>query len=418
MTEQAQPARLERILPFLALTVFLDLIGFGIILPLLPSYVGEMGGSPQMVGVLFASFAAAQLVATPVLGRVSDRFGRRRVIFISLAANAVAMTLFAVAATHHALWLLFASRILAGTTSGNIGACQATIADVASGPDRVRALGKLGAGIGLGMMLGPWIGGRASMLGVAAPPLAAAILAVAALIGVLLFLPETNAAVLARRLRAAENPRQKSAHPATPVRPRLSLRALASNPKIAVVMGLYFLTFLYMTNLQTALALLADERFHWKKDHVGDLFGLFGLCSLLTQLALVGPISSRVAPAFVAMGAALMAAVALACIGISPIAGGMVGGLVVLAIALGLTQPLLASLASQYSGQEQQGTVLGFAQSSGSLARAIGPLVWGALYQHFGPTASFLGGSVAAVCACFVALGARGKSDEARERST
>ena len=118
MTEQAQPARLERILPFLALTVFLDLIGFGIILPLLPSYVGEMGGSPQMVGVLFASFAAAQLVATPVLGRVSDRFGRRRVIFISLAANAVAMTLFAVAATHHALWLLFASRILAGTTSG------------------------------------------------------------------------------------------------------------------------------------------------------------------------------------------------------------------------------------------------------------------------------------------------------------
>jgi MFS transporter, DHA1 family, tetracycline resistance protein len=164
-----------------------------------------------------------------------------------------------------------------------------------------------------------------------------------------------------------------------------------------------------MTNLQTALALLAHERFNWTKEHVGDLFGIFGLFTLLTQFGLVGPISSRVAPAFVAMGAALLAAVALAVIGISPVASGMVGGLIVLAVALGLTQPLLASLASQYAGKDQQGTVLGFAQSSGSLARAVGPLLWGALYQHFGPTASFLGGSVAAIGACFVALGARSR---------
>jgi MFS family permease len=298
--------------------------------------------------------------------------------------------------------------MLAGATSGNIGACQAAIADVSRGPERIRALGKLGAGIGLGMMLGPWIGGRASTLGEAAPPLAAAILAVAALGGVLLFLPETNAAVLAREEAI------HSGNPGASARPRLSMRALASHPKIAVVMGLYFLTFLYMTNLQTALALLAHDRFHWTKEHVGDLFGLFGLCTLLTQFGLVGPISSRVAPAFVAMGAAVLAAVALAWIGVSPVVYGMVGGLVVLAVALGLTQPLLASLASQFAGKDQQGTVLGFAQSSGSLARTVGPLLWGALYQHFGPTASFVGGSIAAICAAVVALGARPSTSDER----
>ncbi|MEO7114046.1 MAG: MFS transporter [Polyangiaceae bacterium] len=407
ISESSQSPRLERIVPFLVLTVFLDLVGFGIILPLLPSYVAEMGGSAQTVGVLFASFAGAQFFATPALGRVSDRFGRRRVIFISLAANAVAMTLFAVAASRHTLWLLFTSRVIAGATSGNIGACQAAIADVSSGPERIKAMGKLGAGIGLGMMLGPWIGGRASTLGEAAPPLAAAILAVGALVGVLLFLPETNPSVLARHVTI------HSGNPVGSARPRLSVRALASNPKIAVVMGLYFLTFLYMTNLQTALALLAHDRFNWSKEHVGDLFGIFGLFTLLTQFGLVGPISSRVAPTNVAMGAALLAAAALAGIGVSPVAYGMVGALIVFAIALGLTQPVLAALASQYAGQEQQGAVLGFAQSSGSLARAVGPLLWGVLYQHFGPTASFLGGSVAAIGACFVALGARSKDRDA-----
>ncbi|RYE93051.1 MAG: MFS transporter [Myxococcales bacterium] len=390
-----RPARLDRLLPFLVLTVFLDLVGFGIILPLLPSYASDMGGTAETVGVLLASFAAAQLLATPLLGRASDRHGRRSVIVISLGANVVAMLLFALAASRHALWLLFASRMLAGATSGNIGACQAAIADVATGPERARAMGKLGAGIGLGMMLGPWIGGRASKLGEAAPPLFAAAMALVALVGVLVFMKETNPAVLGRAGRDGRE---------TAPRGAVSFAALAANPLIAAVGALYFMTFLYMTTLQTALALLAAQRFHWTKDHVGDLFGLFGLVTLIVQSALVGPIAQRVAPVHLVRGAGLLAAAALACIAFSPVSAVMLVGLVLMATALGLTQPLLASLASQYAGEAQQGAVLGLAQSSGSLARAIGPLLWGAIYQHVSPTAAFLGGSVAALGASAVTL--------------
>ncbi|MBX3232204.1 MAG: MFS transporter [Labilithrix sp.] len=387
--EAEERPRLARILPFLTLTVFLDLVGYGIILPLLPSYIGELGGSPQVVGILFASFAAAQLVAMPVLGRTSDRHGRRRVIAISLAANAVAMILFSLAIRHHALWLLFASRILAGVTSGNIGACQAAIADISEGAERVRAMGKVGAGIGLGVMLGPWIGGRASTLGDAAPPLFAAAMAFVALVGVLVFLPETNTRALVT------------------ARPHLSLKALGSNPKIAIVMTLYFFMFLYMTTLQTALALLVAERFGWTKERVGDLFGLFGLVTLVMQFGVVGPISRRMTSPSVLSGAGVLAAIGLAAIALASSSTVLVGGLVVLAMAVGLSHPQLASLASQYAGPGQQGTVLGFAQSSGALSRTIGPILWGSLYHHLGPSAAFLGGTSAAVVVAVVASIAR-----------
>lgn len=393
----SETVRLDRIVPFLVLTVFLDLVGFGIILPLLPSYIGDMGGSAQTVGILLSSFAGAQFIATPIIGRISDRYGRRRVIVISLGANALAMALFSAAVTKHALWLLFTSRLIAGTTSGNIGACQAAIADVSSGSDRVRAMGKIGAGIGLGMMLGPWIGGQVSRLGQAAPPLFAGAMALVALIGVMAFLPETNPSVVGTT--ADGTPAVK--------KPKLRLEALAKNPKIAVIMGLYFLTFLYMTTMQTALALLAHDRFGWEKDDVGNLFGLFGLVSLIVQFGIVGPVSKRFPSVYVVMTAALIAVVGLNTIGFSTIVPMMICGLVLFAFAIGLTQPQLSSLASEFAGPAQQGLVLGFAQSSGSLARTAGPLLWGAIYAHVSPTAAFLGGSIAAVAACLVARAAK-----------
>ena len=392
--------RLERIVPFLVLTVFLDLVGFGIILPLLPSYIGDMGGSAQTVGVLLSSFAGAQFIATPIIGWISDRYGRRRVIVISLGANAVAMALFSLAVMRHALWLLFASRLIAGTTSGNIGACQAAIADISEGAERVKAMGKIGAGIGLGMMLGPWIGGQVSRLGQAAPPLFAGAMAIVALLGVMAFLPETNPSVGAEAARVSTPSK-------APPKPKLRFAALASNPKIALIMGLYFLTFFYMTTMQTALALTAHDRYDWGKDKIGNLFGIFGLVSLIVQVAIVGPASKRFGSVHVVMGAAVLSAVGLAIIGFSTVVTVMLGGLVLFAAAIGLTQPQLSSLASEYAGRSQQGLVLGFAQSSGSLARTLGPLLWGALYQHFGPVTAFLGGSVAALAACVVARAAK-----------
>ena len=173
--------------------MFLDLVGFGIIIPLLPLYVKSMGGTAETVGFLFASFSLTQLVATPKLGRMSDRIGRKRVIVTSLAGNAASMVLFAIASNIRLLPLLFASRILAGATAGNIAACQAAIADVTRGTARAKGMGRIGAGLGLGMVLGPVIGAWASKLGTSAPPLFAAGLAALDLVAAFFFMPETRA---------------------------------------------------------------------------------------------------------------------------------------------------------------------------------------------------------------------------------
>src|SRR5882724_2418003 len=131
-----------RVLLFVFLTVFLDMIGFGIVIPLLPFYVQSMGGSAEVVGLILGSFSLTQMIATPVLGRLSDRFGRRPVILLSLAGNATAMVIFALAAERSLLPLLFASRILAGATAGNLGACQAAVADVTQGAERAAGMGR------------------------------------------------------------------------------------------------------------------------------------------------------------------------------------------------------------------------------------------------------------------------------------
>ena len=209
--------RASRVIHFVFFTVFLDLIGFGIVIPLFPFYVKSMGGSARTLGFLLASFSFTQLVATPLLGRLSDRVGRRRVILLSLAGNAASMVLFALATKVSLLPLLFASRVLAGATAGNLSACQAAIADVTEGEERAKGMGRLGAGIGLGLVLGPALGASLSRFGMWAPPLGAA----------------GMAAGRSRSPRSSSCPRRtdRGAPRATAPRPRRRLRApLPSSP--------------------------------------------------------------------------------------------------------------------------------------------------------------------------------------------
>ncbi|MDB4994321.1 MAG: major facilitator superfamily 1, partial [Myxococcaceae bacterium] len=269
-----------RVGPFIFFTVFLDLIGFGIVFPLLPFYVKTMGGSAETVGVLLSSFAFTQLVATPFLGRLSDRIGRRPVILLSLAGNALAMFIFALATKVTLLPLLFASRILAGGTAGNLSACQAAIADVATGDERAKEMGRLGAAMGLGLVLGPVIGSTLSHFGAWAPPLAAAALALIDFVGAAILMPET------RHLRPVE------AEGAAATKPRhITLGAKLREKRVVMVLGVYFLVFLCMSNLQVALALLCNERFDWGIKEVGHLFALFGFVALIVQGILIGRLS-------------------------------------------------------------------------------------------------------------------------------
>lgn len=387
--------RARRVVFFVFVTVFLDLLGFGIIIPLLPFYVRSLGGSAETVGFILASFSFTQLVATPFLGRLSDKLGRRRVILVSLAGNAAAMVLFALATKTSLLWLLFVSRILAGATAGNIAACQAAIADVTKGEARAAGMGRLGAGIGLGMVLGPVLGSSVSHIGAWAPPLAAAAMALADLVGAFFLMPETRA----ERAPSTTGP--------TPAAPSTTLLQTLTQRRLVTVLLLYFTTFLYMTNMQVALALLTHARLGWTATEIGHVFGLFGLIMFVVQGGLIGHLTRAYGSIALVIGGSLTSAAGLLTIALSYHAAPLVGGFVLLALGLGVVSPSLSTIAAEYAGSERQGAVLGFAQSSGGLARTVGPMLGGVLFARVAGGAPFVAGATSALVAAALAVSLR-----------
>ena len=394
--------RASRVVTFVFLTVFLDLIGFGIVIPLFPFYVKTMGGSARTVGFLLSCFSFTQLVATPFLGRLSDRVGRRKVILVSLAGNAVSMVLFALATKITLLPLLFASRILAGGTAGNLAACQAAIADVTTGEARTRGMGRLGAGIGLGLVLGPVLGSTLSRFGMWAPPLGAAAMAILDLGAAFVWMPETH-------------PPRKGEGARVHV-PRVSLATILAQRRFVIVLGLYFCTFLYMTTMQVALALLTKERLGWTEKEVGSVFGGFGAIGFVIQGLLIGKIARAFGQVRTVTVAALVSAAGLATVALSHHAVPLLVGLFGLGVGVGLTQPLLSTIASEVAGTESRGAVLGFAQSAGGCARTVGPALSGFLFEGIGPGAPFAGGAIVAMCAVVLALSLRGEAATASAR--
>lgn len=379
----------SRVLFFVFVTVLLDMVGFGIVIPLLPFYVQSMGGSAEVVGLLLGTFAFTQTIATPILGRLADRYGRRPIILASLLGNAIAMVIFAIAAEKAWLPLLFLSRILAGATAGNLAACQAAVADVTSGPDRAAGMGRIGAGIGLGMVIGPVLGSTISHLHPNAPPLAAGLFAFADFLGVYFLMPETRA---------------PASETATTAAPRRSIRDALADPAIVSVMAIYFLTFICMTNVQVSLGLLADARLGWTATEVGHLFGLYGLMALLVQGGAIGKLSRRYSSVNVLVAGTTAIGLGMAAIGTAHSPMLLVLGVALAGLGAGLTNPTLASLASQNAGAAQQGTILGFAQSAGGAARTVGPVWSGFLFARLGASAPFLSGVVAAMVSLAVAL--------------
>lgn len=385
----------RRVVPFAFLTVFLDLLGFGIILPLLPFYVGQMGGSAETLGILLGCFSLTQLLATPILGRISDRFGRRRVVLVSLAGNALSMVAFALASKLVLLPLLFASRIVAGATAGNISACQAAISDVTRPEERPTAMGRLGAGINLGVTLGPLLASALSGVGIWAPPLAAAALAFVDFVSAFFLMPET----LHLRPEPAAPPPSKT---------ESAMRSLARWPVLSVLF-MYFLTFLCLTNLQVALALLAQLRFSWGPREVAWLFTIFAAASFVVQAGLIGRLARRVGEIALVVSGALCTALGMLLIGQARQPAVLVAGVAFFGMGFGATTPVLTSLGSQVARADARGFVLGILQSSGGLARTFGPLLGGVLFQRVAPNAPFLLGVVAALVSIGLALTHRAK---------
>jgi MFS family permease len=371
----------------LLLTVFLDVAGFGMILPLLPFYAQSYGASPFEIGALFASYSLAQGLCAPPLGRLSDRYGRRPVLLAALAVNAAALLLFAGATTFP---VLFAARLLSGAAAANFGIAQACMADSTPASERTRGLGMMGAAFGAGIVLGPGLGGALSLLGHRAVPLGAALLCLVNLALVALLLPETLPAGARRPVRAAE---------------LVPLGALGRVERpVLGLMGLLFVLVFAFSTMEGTLALYCAERFGFGVGKTSALMVAIGVVLILVQGLLVGRLATRFGERRLLLAGIAVMAIGLAALPIAPRLGGLVAASAVLAVGYGLHQPALLGLVSRLSAGAQQGEALGLARSMQAFARTLGPLWGGWVFAAAGIAWPFWSaGAVMAVAGCVAA---------------
>jgi multidrug resistance protein len=344
----------------LFLTVFVDLIGFGIIIPVLPLYAENFHASPIAIGWLTGIYSGMQIIFTPILGKLSDRFGRRPVLLVSIAGTAVGFALMGMA---HSLPLLFVARILAGITGGNISIPQAYIADVTAPEKRSHAMGMIGAAFGLGFTFGPLIGGLMSRISYSAPFFFAAGLAVANALLIYFLLPES----LSREHRAKPHEEASLAE----------VFRHGRGSMFAIVIATYFFLIAGFSIMTTLFALFTEKRFGYDAHANGYLFGFIGIVAVIVQGGLIG----RLIKIFgeVALTRTGMVLTTLSLI-LLPFSNNLILILLVcagLAAGSGFASPPLSGLASQMVERTWQGRALGVMQSAGSTGRLLGPLLGG-----------------------------------------
>lgn len=345
------------------LVVFIDLMGFGIVIPLLPIYGERYAPSPAVFGLLMAAYSLTQFIFAPVLGRLSDRYGRRPIIIVSLCGTVAGYLLFGL---QHSLVLLFVSRVVGGMTGANVSTAQAVIADITAPTERARGMGLIGAAFGLGFILGPAIGGLTIRLGEGAPGFFAAGLSLLALLLAIWKLPETW-------------PHERRADTVERARGWFSLgrlgRALA-HPQIGLLMAMFFLATFAFSNFESTFALFLEKRMKLDTVHVTYFFVFVGVLAALVQGGLVGRMVKRYGERNLVLAGGLMLIPGyFALIWTHSIAHLMLC-LPLLALGAGFTTPALSSLVSRLSTTDEQGGVLGLFQSMASMARIAGPF-WG-----------------------------------------
>lgn len=386
--------------------VFVDLVGFGILIPIIPLYAEAFGASEFVVGILLASYSITQFVFAPVLGRLSDEQGRRPILLISLAGSVIAWTLFGLA---QALWVLFLARFLAGAMGGNIAAAQAYIADVTTEANRAKGLGLIGAAFGLGFVFGPAIGGLVSSpaaLGIARsvlpavvpvsqftiPSFVAAAITLLNLLAAVFLLPETNPEGSARpgNGRIAE------------------LKGALARPALAALVVSFFLASLAFSGMESMFVLFTKDIFGYGTTMNGYILAYIGVIVAIVQGGLVGRAADVWDESVLAIGGvgveflglvALPFAPALGtflpAIGpIEPALGALLVILSVLAVGNGFANVSLTTLVSRSADERDQGSAFGLTQSAGSIARAVGPVAAGALYTGVAFWAPFVAGGL------------------------
>jgi DHA1 family tetracycline resistance protein-like MFS transporter len=381
--------------------VFVDLLGFGLILPLLPFYADAYGATPFVVGLLAASYAAAQFIGAPVLGRLSDRYGRRPVLLISIAGTVVGFLLLglaeplgralagnAPAATANAIILaiLFLSRILDGVTGGNISVAQAYITDVTDEENRARGLGLIGAAFGLGFIIGPALGGALSAGGrYAVPAFVAAAIAALNWLAVLFWLPESL---------TEESKAELAKQPARSIFSARELWNALKRPRFGPLLNVRFLYGLAFATFTGVFALYAQYRLELDSTGTGYILAYVGLLSVLVQGVAIGRLTKRYPENRLIFGAVIVLAFSLLGWALAPNVWLLLVVLAPLSFASGVLNTVISSSITKSVYPEEVGGALGVASSVESLTRVIGPAAGGLLLGALGTWAPGVVGAV------------------------
>jgi multidrug resistance protein len=363
-------------------TVALDLVGFGIVLPILPLYAEKFGAGGTVVGLLVASFSVAQLVFAPFWGRLSDRVGRKPILVVSLVGTAVGSLLTGLAGS---VAVLFVGRVVDGISGASVSVAQASVVDVAPPEDRPRLMGLLGAAFGLGFVAGPALGALAALGGDEVPFLVAAAVAGVNAVVAIRRLPETRPTTRSGVSHAVPDDATDAGTGAPRARGRRD---------VARLVALAFVSLVAFSAFEATFALLGERRVDLTISSAGAVFACIGVLLVVVQTTLVGPVVARLGETGALRAGLLVNGAGLALLAAAQGWALLVPAVALLAVGQGVLTPTLASAVGGRARVERRGAALGLQQSAGGLARVAGPVAGGALFEHVGVPAPYVAGAV------------------------
>jgi MFS family permease len=372
---------------FIFITVFVDLLGYGMIVPLLPFYVQQQSAGAAVAGALGSVYALMQLISGPVIGALSDRYGRRPVLLVCLLGTALAYLLLGLA---NSLTLIFLAIMLDGITGGNLTTAYAYIADITAPENRARGMGLVGAAFGLGLMAGPALGGLLSVYGLSVPAFTACAIALSNVLFGLLVLPES----LPPDRRSAASPSAWRM-----LNSAAQLAALFQIKPVRLLLITIFTLNLAFSGLQTNFPLYSQARFGWDPTRNGVFFAYVGVCAVFIQGVLFGWLQPRLGEKRLSVGGLALMMLGLAGMALASRDWMLYPSVGVVALGSGVSIPSLTAIISGRMSAGEQGRLMGGTQALLSLTMIIGPTLAGITFERLAVTAPYWLGSLLSAAA-------------------
>lgn len=383
----SKPGKMALLLIFL--TIFIDLVGFGLIIPALPTYAQELNASKSTVGYLIASYSVMQFLFMPFWGRLSDRVGRKKILLVSLTASFLGYLIWGFA---DSIWLLFISRMVAGFGNANIAVAQAYISDVTSLEDRAKGMGLVGAAFGLGFVIGPAIGAGASAMGMSLAALGfiAAAFSFIDLILTAIYLPEPKVRSDAGKQRYGMGI-------------SFYLNTLQA-PNLRVSLLIFLVSTFAFANMEATLVLLTNEQFKFDNMQNMLMFLYIGVLMVIVQGRLIHGLSKKFGERKLIFAGCLLIAIGLVLTPLTSNPTVLYVALGILAFGSGINTPANQSILSKLAPEESVGGVMGVGQSLSTMGRILGPAVGGFAFEHYGATSPYIIGAATMVLAVVLSL--------------